>query len=145
MSAVLCDSCLSLFSRSEPSGTDLEHHKSIDELKAAAQNNCKICTILCERVANGKDDRANASIRSGYSKPVLTDPASSNAFSLSFSVFPPIPEALASHDRYGIRFDNLAVFWVIPEADVVWSAYSTASCLSLMLHLACTQLFFGKT
>jgi hypothetical protein len=145
MSTILCDSCLLLFNGSEPSGADLEHHKSIHQLKAAAQKNCKICMILSERVANAKENRTNASIRSGYSKSFLTDQAPSDAFSLSFSVFPPTPEALAGHDRYGIRFDNLAVFWVIPEANVVWPAYSPSSYVQLILHLARSQLFFCKT
>jgi hypothetical protein len=137
MSTVLCDSCLSLFDRSEPSGYHLEHHKSLDELKAAAQKRCKICTILCEMVATANETRAEASIRSGYSKPSFTSSASSYAFSLSFNVFPPPPEVLEYHDRYGIRFDKLAEFWVIPDANTVWPAHSVASYLSLMLHLAC--------
>jgi hypothetical protein len=108
-----------LFDRSEPSGFHLEHHKSLDELKAAAHKRCKICTIVCEMAATANETRAEASIRSGYSKPSFSSSASSDAFSLSLSIFPPPPEALERHNRYGIRFDKLAEFWVIPDANAV--------------------------
>jgi hypothetical protein len=119
MATVLCESCLSLFNRSEPSGRDLPHHHSLDELRAATQKCCKICTILYERVVITGKTRSDVSIRAGYTKASLTFPSSAEFSGLSFSVFPPAPGDIERHDRYGIRYDKLAEFWVIRDADDV--------------------------
>ena|SRR2546423_11549278 len=118
MATVLCESCLSLFYRSESSGRDLPQHNSLDELKAASQKGCKICTIIHERVATAGQARSDAFVRAGYTKRPLSF-SSADFSSLSFSVFPPAPEEIERHDRYGIRFDKLVEFWVIPDADGV--------------------------
>jgi hypothetical protein len=78
-------------------------------------------------VAIVKEARSDASITSGYSKLSLGLSSSSDIFSLSFSVFPPPSEALERHDRYGIRFDKLAEFWMIPDANAVLPAYPALS------------------
>src|SRR5579862_6570792 len=92
MATVLCESCLSLFDRSEPSGRDLPHHGSLDELRAATRKCCKICMILYERVAFTGKTRSDASIRAGYTKEPFSFSSSADFFSLSFSLFPPAPE-----------------------------------------------------
>src|SRR5947207_530756 len=119
MATVLCESCLSLFDRSEPSGCDLPHHSSLDELKAATRKCCKICMILYERIVFTGKTRSNASIRAGYTRAPFSFSSSAEFCSLSFSLFPPSPEDIERHNRYGIRFEKLAEFWVIRDADSV--------------------------
>lgn len=127
MHTVLCEACLSLFDRSEPSGRDLEHHESLSKLKAAARHGCTICTMLCERVVIAEETRSDASTRSGYSKLSQDVPDFSQIFRLSFSVFPPPLEAIERYGRYGMRFDKLAEFWVIEDGRAVRPAHTFPS------------------
>ena len=140
MSPVLCESCLSLFDRSKPSSRDLEHHRSLNELKAAAQDGCKVRTILCENVAIANETRPDASIRSGYSELSLDAFNLSHLFTLSFSIFPPTTEAGERYDRYGMRFDKLADFWVIEDGCALCSARHILPTRSLTLNVASAEL-----
>jgi hypothetical protein len=67
--------------------------------------------ILYERITFTGKTRSDAFIRAGYARAPFSFSSSAEFCSLSFSLFPPAPEDIERHDRYGIRFDKLAEFF----------------------------------